>query len=86
MQVPAGVDTDKNHVDDRLDSEIVQRALNGTQGEPVNVTVMLSGDTVAGAANAFGAQGVFLKTDLWRYALYGFGGADSVWQNHWVRE
>ena len=74
MRVPAGVDADGNRVDDRLDSDIAGKASNGTDMEPVNVIVMLNGDTVEGAAAGFAARGGVVSTELWRYALYGFGG------------
>jgi subtilisin family serine protease len=74
MRVPAGVDADGDRVDDRLGSEIGQRGLNGTQGEPVNVIVMLDSDTGEAAAAAFAASGGSVTTGLWKYALYGFGG------------
>ncbi len=74
MRVPAGVDADSNRVDDRLDSDIVGKGLNGTDMEPANVIVMLSGDTVEGAAAGFAGRGGVVSTELWRYALYGFGG------------
>jgi hypothetical protein len=74
MRVPAGVDADGDRVDDRLGSEIAQRGLNGTQGEPANVIVMLNGETGEAAAAAFAASGGSVTTGLWKYALYGFGG------------
>lgn len=75
MRVPAGVDADGNRIDDRLDLEIAQRIANGTQGEPVNVDVMLSGEAgEAAAAGAFRASGGSVTAGLWRDALYGFGG------------
>jgi subtilisin family serine protease len=74
MRVPAGVDADGDRVDDRLGSEIGQRGLNGTQGEPASVIVMLNGETGQAAAEAFAAQGGSVTTELWKYALYGFGG------------
>ena len=74
MRVPVGVDVDGNRVDDRLDSEIAGKASNGTDMEPANVIVMLNGDTAEGAAAAFAGRGGVVSTELWRYALYGFGG------------
>ena len=73
-RVPEGVDVDGNGLDDRLDLEIKQRALNGTMGEPVNVIVMLRGDTGKQATSAFRAHGGLVSTGLWSYAFYGFGG------------
>jgi subtilisin family serine protease len=74
MHVPDGVDVDGNRIDDQLDLEIAERARNGTMGEPVNVIVMLSGDSGETAAGAFRARGGFVTTGFWSHALYGFGG------------
>ena len=74
VSVPEGVDVDRNRVDDRLDLEIGERGLNGTDMEPANVIVMLSGDSGDAAAASFMARGGNVTTEVWRYALYGFGG------------
>jgi subtilisin family serine protease len=74
VSVPEGVDVDRNRVDDRLDSEIAGRAVNGTDMEPTNVIVMLNGDSGESAAATFKARGGNVTTEMWRYALYGFGG------------
>jgi subtilisin family serine protease len=73
MPIPEGVDVDANRVDDRLDLEIKERFVNGTENMFVNVIVMVRGEA-AGAAGTFVGFGGIVITDLWNNALYGFGG------------
>jgi hypothetical protein len=73
MSIPEGVDVDGNRVDDKLDLEIKERLVNGTERVFVNVIVMVSGEA-EGAAGAFAGSGGFVTTDLWDHAIYGFGG------------
>jgi subtilisin family serine protease len=72
--VPFGVDVNLNRISDELDLEIAQRGSNHTDNEPANVIVMLSGEPGEADSGAFVAAGGVVTTDLWKYALYGFGG------------
>ena len=72
--VSGGVDLNVNRISDGLDLEIAQRAINHTDNDPVDVVVILSREPSVSDVDGFRVAGGRVKTDLWKYALYGFGG------------
>jgi len=74
MWKPFWVDQDNNDIADTLDQEIINRLLNNTAGNYVNVIVALRTQPTAEDANAFALSGGYLTTSPWTNAIYGFGG------------
>lgn len=74
MNVPVGVDINKNRISDALENGIVARLNNGSSGALANVVVMLNVEPGIGESEAFAKLDGVVTSNLWTYAVNGFAG------------
>jgi subtilisin family serine protease len=74
MNVPAGVDTNKNRISDGLENGVAARLNNGSGDALANVVVMLNDEPGTGDTEAFAKLGGVVTSDLWSNAVNGFAG------------
>jgi subtilisin family serine protease len=74
MEIPSWADKDNNGITDSFYEEIVQRMLNNTDEDYVNVVAMFRNPPTVDDVNAFVSLGGYLTTPVWTWAIYGFGG------------